>query len=65
LASDLSFAHIPNAAPVAAAQRASLLENPGFGTLFTDHMAVIEYTQGIGWHDARIQPAVPRRFPCG
>jgi branched-chain amino acid aminotransferase len=39
-----------------AAQRASLLENPGFGTLFTDHMAVIEYTEGIGWHDARIQP---------
>jgi branched-chain amino acid aminotransferase len=39
-----------------AAQRTSLLENPGFGTLFTDHMAVIEYTQGIGWHDARIQP---------
>ena len=39
-----------------AAQRASLLENPGFGTLFTDHMAVIEYTQGIGWHGARIQP---------
>jgi branched-chain amino acid aminotransferase len=56
LASDLSFAHIPNAAAVPAAQRASLLENPGFGTLFTDHMAVIEYTQGIGWHDARIQP---------
>ncbi len=38
------------------AQRASLLENPGFGTLFTDHMAVIEYTEGRGWHDARIQP---------
>jgi branched-chain amino acid aminotransferase len=54
--SDLSFAHIPNAAAVPAAQRASLLENPGFGTLFTDHMAVIEYTEGIGWHDARIQP---------
>jgi branched-chain amino acid aminotransferase len=56
LASDLSFAHIPNAAAVPSAQRASLLENPGFGTLFTDHMAVIEYTQGVGWHDARIQP---------
>ncbi|HTJ90345.1 MAG TPA: branched-chain amino acid aminotransferase [Acidocella sp.] len=56
MASDLSFAHIPNAAAVPAAQRASLLENPGFGTLFTDHMAVIEYTEGAGWHDARIQP---------
>jgi branched-chain amino acid aminotransferase len=56
VAPDLSFAHIPNAAAVPAAQRASLLENPGFGTLFTDHMVVIEYTEGVGWHDARIQP---------
>jgi branched-chain amino acid aminotransferase len=52
----LSFSHIPNTAPVPAAQRAALLEAPGFGTLFTDHMVVIEYTQGVGWHDARVQP---------
>lgn len=56
VASYMDFAHIPNTAALPAAQRASLLENPGFGTAFTDHMAVIEYTQGIGWHDARIQP---------
>ena len=53
--SGISFAHIPNAAPLPAAERAAVLENPGFGTSFTDHMAVIEYTQGVGWHDARIQ----------
>ena len=28
----------------------------GFGRLFTDHMFLVEYTEGRGWHDARIQP---------
>lgn len=28
----------------------------GFGRIFTDHMFVMSYTQGRGWHDARIQP---------
>ena len=31
----------------------------GFGKHFTDHMFIVEYTQGIGWHDARIQPYAP------
>ncbi len=33
--------------------------NLGFGKLFTDHMFIVEYTEGIGWHDARIQPYGP------
>ncbi len=49
----------PNANPVADAQREKLLENPGFGTVFTDHMAVINYTEGRGWHDARIEARAP------
>lgn len=53
---EIKFTHIPNTAALPAAQRAAVLENPGFGTSFTDHMAVIDYTQGIGWHNARIQP---------
>ncbi len=28
----------------------------GFGHVFTDHMFVMEYTEGIGWHDARVVP---------
>ncbi len=28
----------------------------GFGRLFTDHMLMINYTEGKGWHDARIEP---------
>lgn len=27
-----------------------------FGTIFTDHMFVMDYTYGEGWHDARIVP---------
>jgi branched-chain amino acid aminotransferase len=28
----------------------------GFGKVFTDHMFVMNYTEGKGWHDARIVP---------
>ena len=31
----------------------------GFGTIFTDHMLMIEYDKGQGWHDARIVPYGP------
>ena len=30
--------------------------NLGFGKKFTDHMFVMDYTEGEGWHDARIVP---------
>ena len=28
----------------------------GFGQYFTDHMFVMDYTLGVGWHSARIEP---------
>ncbi len=28
----------------------------GFGKIFTDHMFVMDYTEGKGWHDARVIP---------
>ena len=31
----------------------------GFGKIFTDHMFVMNYTAGQGWHDARIVPYQP------
>ena len=31
----------------------------GFGTVFTDHMAVMTYEEGRGWHDLRIEPYGP------
>ena len=30
--------------------------NLGFGKIFTDHMFVMDYTEGEGWDDARIVP---------
>lgn len=33
--------------------------NLGFGKHFTDHMFVMDYTKGKGWHDARIVPYGP------
>lgn len=31
----------------------------GFGQTFTDHMFILDYTEGVGWHDARIIPYEP------
>ena len=30
--------------------------NLGFGNYFTDHMFIMDYNEGMGWHDARIIP---------
>ena len=30
--------------------------NLGFGKIFTDHMFIMNYTEGQGWHDPRIVP---------
>ena len=30
--------------------------NLGFGKYFTDHMFIMDYDKGMGWHDARIIP---------
>lgn len=34
-------------------------ENLGFGTYYTDHMFVLPYVEGKGWHDAAILPYEP------
>ena len=31
----------------------------GFGKYMSDHMFLMDYTEGIGWHDARIVPYAP------
>lgn len=40
-------------------ERAALLDDPGFGNVFTDHMVTIRYTEGKGWHDAKLEPYGP------
>ena len=48
-----------HASPVSATERAARLVDPGFGRVFTDHMATVRWSQDRGWHDARIAPRAP------
>lgn len=48
-----------HASPVEAGVRAGMLENPGFGRIFTDHMAIARWNADKGWHDMAIQPRAP------
>lgn len=34
-------------------------DNLEFGRIFTDHMFVMDYSESIGWHNAKIQPYQP------
>lgn len=45
--------------PTPEARRQQILADPGFGTNFTDHTAVIDWTQDAGWHGARIEAYGP------
>jgi branched-chain amino acid aminotransferase len=54
-----TFAFEPSADLVAAEERAAQLVSPGFGRVFTDHMALIRYNEADGWHDAKITARVP------
>jgi branched-chain amino acid aminotransferase len=55
----LTFTKYPHPAPVDVQERMRLLENPGFGRVFTDHMVTIRYNEAEGWHDARIEARAP------
>src|ERR1700753_1216497 len=57
----LKFEIQPATNPTSETERAAKLMDPGFGRIFTDHMAVVRYTQAKGWHDARIDSRV--HFP--
>ena len=55
----LPFEAHAHPAPVADAVRNSLIADPGFGKIFTDHMVMIRYSTELGWHDAQIRPRGP------
>ena len=48
-----------NGSPVDPAVRAEMLTDPGFGRVFTDHMVSVRYTEGTGWHDAKVTARGP------
>jgi branched-chain amino acid aminotransferase len=53
------FAFEPNATPVPANEREAQIADPGFGRVFTDHMAVLRWSEAEGWHDAKITARAP------
>jgi branched-chain amino acid aminotransferase len=57
----LNFDIKPNANPMPEADRLKAFENLGFGTLFSDHMAVVRWSADKGWHSAEITARAP--FP--
>ncbi|MGH3495518.1 MAG: branched-chain amino acid aminotransferase, partial [Sciscionella sp.] len=59
LAHEIDFEIHPSKTPVPAAERARVLEAPGFGQVFTDHMITLRWTAERGWHDGRLEPYGP------
>src|SRR5438309_4760720 len=55
----LQFSVEPHPAPATAERVAEVLAAPGFGRVFTDHMATARWTPERGWHDAKVQPYGP------
>ncbi|SFL26657.1 branched-chain amino acid aminotransferase [Bradyrhizobium sp. NFR13] len=51
----LKFEVHPATNAVSEADRTAKLKDPGFGRVFTDHMAIVRYNQTDGWHGARIE----------
>lgn len=53
------FDILPHPEPTSPDVLAGHLIEPGFGKVFTDHMATIRWTSDKGWHDAQIGPRRP------
>ena len=60
-----TFAFEPSASRVADDARAMMLVDPGFGRVFTDHMAIARYDAETGWRDARITARKPLSIDPG
>ncbi|WP_066587435.1 branched-chain amino acid aminotransferase [Cellulomonas timonensis] len=54
-----SFEIRPTATPTSDEDRAAALAAPRFGTVFTDHMARISWSEDQGWHDRRVEAYGP------
>jgi branched-chain amino acid aminotransferase len=54
LATTTAFSLEPSTSPTHVDERSERLVSPGFGRVFTDHMATVRYTTGQGWHDPKI-----------
>jgi len=56
---DLLWQVTRNESPMPAEQRDAILADPPFGSVFTDHMVDICWSEKGGWHRPRVQPYGP------
>ena len=54
-----SFAVTRSDHPRSAEERAKILEKPGFGLHFTDHMVEVRWDKDAGWHNANVRAYGP------
>jgi branched-chain amino acid aminotransferase len=57
--SDLTIALSPSTSPRSAEERAGMMQDPGFGQVFTDHMVTARYARDRGWYDASLSAYQP------
>ena len=55
----LEFEARPHPGRRTRSEREAILDDPGFGLNFTDHMAVATWTLADGWHDSALVPYGP------
>ena len=55
----LEFTRTDHPHPVSDGRREEILQAPGFGSHFTDHMVTIDFDRERGWHRARVTPYGP------
>lgn len=55
----MQFTRLPHTSPISDADREAAIADPGFGKVFTDHMTVVDYDAGEGWHSATLGPLAP------
>ncbi|MDH6230420.1 branched-chain amino acid aminotransferase [Mesorhizobium soli] len=54
-----SIKHIKHPSPTSPEQRAAMMQNPGFGKVFSDHMVTMKWNAENGWHDAEVKERAP------
>lgn len=55
----MTFEVIPATQPRTAEQRAELMRSPGFGVMFSDHMATMRWTPSSGWTNKMVSAYRP------
>ena len=62
LTPEITFDLQPSGQRVPHDVRAKMLESPGFGQIFTDHMMSLTWSEDQGWHDGKLMPYGPLSF---